>query len=207
MNIKCFPNKVRDPDCLWMWMVVVQHIYFKSAKFDQTSESTILFHVPENRRLSDAACCHGNQSRLLCWLCQGSAPIGPRPFLSVVAHFPLGDFTHNICPVFPKARELLDRLFSIKAIHTHTHTCWEGQRSSWPVCHDLTGLPYSPPPPPPPLTQKTSVSHFSFWSHSHFYLVKEIFIGMSRDLKRSVFYKTCRQLLTAPLHVLPGCGV
>lgn len=68
--------------------------------------------------------CHGNHCCLLYWLCQRYALL-PWPFPSMAAHFPWG-ISHTTSalspltePPIPKAAELLDRPFSIKAIHTH----------------------------------------------------------------------------------------
>lgn len=65
---------------------------------DPGAQSHIL--CPRDRRLSDAAGRHGNQSRLLCWPCQRPAPFCPDPFHLWRHTFPWGDFAHNICPVF-----------------------------------------------------------------------------------------------------------
>lgn len=69
---------------------------------DPGAQSHIL--CPRDRRLSDAAGRHGNQSRLLCWPCQKPAPFCPDPFHLWRHTFPWGDFAHNICPVFQPPR-------------------------------------------------------------------------------------------------------
>lgn len=109
-------------------------------------EPKVLFYVPEHRRLSDAASCHGNRGHLLCWLCQRSALL-PWPLPSVAAHFPPGGFHIQHLPCTPlchlaeppttKATELLDWLFSIKAIRAHLLRGSEVMVQAGTHCYDL----------------------------------------------------------------------
>lgn len=94
------------------------------ALFCQRSQSlNCHFMSQTTESLVMQASCHGNHGCMLYCLCE------IRPFALTLSlnggTLSLGDFTYNICPVplteppTPKAAELLDRPFSIKAIHTH----------------------------------------------------------------------------------------
>lgn len=113
------------------------------------SEPKVLFHVLKNRRLSDAASCHGNQSYLLSWLCQGSALL-PWPLPSVAAHFPRG-LSHTTSALSPppwpkryKSQRASGPAFLYKG-HPHTHTPAERVRGHDPgldtlLCPGITFL-------------------------------------------------------------------